>query len=82
VAVAVGLTDCVPPLDGKVYVLPSVPVTVTWVALVAATVKVDELPEVIEAGLAVMLTVGAGFGVTVTVTVAEVFPPDPVAAAM
>jgi hypothetical protein len=35
------------------------------VALVAVTVKVDELPEVIEVGLAVMLTVGAaatGYG--------------------
>jgi hypothetical protein len=37
-------------------------VTVTWVALVAATVSVDELPDLIEVGLAVMLTVGAAAG--------------------
>src|ERR1035438_5482609 len=41
-----------------VYVLPSDPVTVTWVAFTAVTVKMDELPEVIEVGLAVMPTVG------------------------
>jgi hypothetical protein len=66
-------------------VLPSVPVTVTPVALAAATVKVDEFPETIEVGLAVMLTVGAAGGpggVTVTVAVAEVFPPAPVAVAV
>jgi hypothetical protein len=40
------------------------PVIVTWVALVAVTVNVDEPPEVIEVGLAVMLTVGAGGGAT------------------
>ena len=40
--------------------LPSVPVTVTWVALAAVTVKVDELPAVMELGLAAMLTAGAG----------------------
>jgi hypothetical protein len=43
-----------------VYELPSVPVTVTWEALVADTAKVDELPEEIDTGFAVMLTVGAG----------------------
>lgn len=42
----------------------------------------DELPAVTEVGLAVMLTVGAGFGVTVTVAAAEVFPPGPVATAV
>jgi hypothetical protein len=50
------------------------------VALVAVTVKVDELPDVIEAGFAVMLTVGAGD--TVTVVLAEAFPPAPVAVAV
>jgi len=41
------------------------------VALVAVTVNVDDPPAVIEAGLAVMVTVGAAGGVTaVTVTVA------------
>jgi hypothetical protein len=48
---------------------------------VAVTVKVDELPEKIEVGLAVMLTVAAGV-VTVTVAVAETFPPAPVAVAV
>jgi hypothetical protein len=52
------------------------------VAFIAVTVKVDELPEVIEVGFAVMLTVGAGFAVTVTTAVAEVLPPGPVAAAV
>jgi hypothetical protein len=46
-------------------VLPSVPVIVTWVALVAVTVKVDEFPEVIEVGLAVMPTVSAVSAATV-----------------
>jgi hypothetical protein len=63
-------------------VLPSVPVIVTWVALVAATVKVDEFPAVIEVGLGVMLTVAAAGGVTVTVVAAEVVPPVPVAVAV
>jgi hypothetical protein len=58
-----------------------VPLIVTPVALVAVTVKVDELPLVIEVGLAVMLTVAEG-AVTVTVAVAEVFPPAPVAVAV
>ena len=52
--------------------LPSVPVIVTAVALVAVTVSVDELPEVIDVGLAVMVTVAAGW-FTVTVAAAEVF---------
>jgi hypothetical protein len=42
-----------------VYELPSVPVTVTRVAFVAVTVKVEELPALTEVGLAVMVTVGA-----------------------
>jgi hypothetical protein len=63
-------------------VLPSEPVTVTCVALVAITAKLDELPEEIEAGFAVMLTVGAGGATTVRVAVAEVFPPAPVAVAV
>jgi hypothetical protein len=63
-------------------VLPSVPVTVTPVALVAVTVNVDELPEAIEVGLAVMATVGATAGVTVTVVPADALPPAPVAVAV
>jgi xanthosine utilization system XapX-like protein len=42
----------------------------------------DELPEEMEAGLALMLTVGAGFEVTVTVALADVLPPAPVAVAV
>jgi hypothetical protein len=69
VVVAAGLTTCGPPLDGKVYELPSVPVIVTWVAFVATTVRVDELPGEIEAGLAVMLTPGFATEPTVRFTV-------------
>ena len=60
---------------------PSLPVMVTWVAFVAVTVKVDELPAPIEAGLATMVIVGVGAGVIVTVAIAEALPPVPVAAA-
>jgi hypothetical protein len=52
------------------------------VAFVAVTVKVDELPAAIEVGLAVIATVGAEFAVIVTVAVADVFPPAPVAVAV
>jgi hypothetical protein len=52
------------------------------VAFVAVTVKVEEFPEKIEAGLAVMPTVAAAAAVTVTVVVAVVFPPAPVAVAV
>jgi hypothetical protein len=48
----------VPPVPGTVLLLPSEPVTVTPVALVATTVNVDELPAVTVVGLAVMVTVG------------------------
>jgi hypothetical protein len=51
------------------------------VALATLTVKVAEPPEVIEVGLAETVIVGGGFEVTVTVTLAEVFPPAPVAVA-
>lgn len=82
--VEVGLTVCVPPLVGRVYELPSVPVIVTRVAFVAVTLKVDELFGPIDVGFATMLTVGAGFAVTVTVAgVGEVVvPPGPVAVAV
>jgi hypothetical protein len=44
---------------------------------------VDEFPELIEAGLAVMATVGgAAGGITVTVAVAETVPPAPTAVAV
>jgi hypothetical protein len=52
------------------------------VAFIAVTVRMDELPEVMEAGLAVILTVGVGIGTTVTVVVADIFPPAPVAVAV
>jgi hypothetical protein len=52
------------------------------VAFTAATVSVAELPEEIEVGLAVMLTVGSGLELTVTVAFAEVLPPAPVAVAV
>jgi len=80
--VAVGLTACVPPVTASVYETPPGAVTVTVVALVAVTVSVDEFPEAIDAGFAVMVTVGAGFAVTVTVAVAVIVPPGPVAVAV
>jgi len=51
---------------------------------VAVTVKVEEFPETMDAGFAMMVTVAAGVetAVTVTVAVAEAFPPAPVAAAV
>jgi hypothetical protein len=55
---------------------------VTAVALAAVTVNVEELPGTIDAGLALMVTVGCGFGVTVTVAEALVVPPGPVAIAV
>jgi hypothetical protein len=67
VVVVVGLTDCVPPFDCRVYLLPSDPLTVTCVALVAVTVSVEEPPLVIEVGLELMLTVGAGGVLDLTV---------------
>jgi hypothetical protein len=52
--------------------------------LVAATVSVDDAPAVTEVGLAAMVTVGEGVvdALTVTVVVAELFPPAPVAVAV
>jgi hypothetical protein len=52
------------------------------VAFVATTVKVEELPAVIEVGFAVMTTVGAGFCVNVMIALAVLFPPVPVAVAV
>jgi hypothetical protein len=48
--------------------------------LATVTVKVDEFPPVIEAGLAVILTVGCGVAddVTVTIVFAERFAPVPI----
>jgi hypothetical protein len=44
--------------------------------------SVDELPEAIEVGFAVRVTVGAGLFPTVIVTLAEAVPPAPVAVAV
>ena len=62
--------------------MPSDPVIVTDVEFVAVTVNVDEVPEVMVVGLARIVTVGAGGGVTVTETMAEAVPPGPVAVAV
>jgi hypothetical protein len=80
----VGLTISVPPVACRVSELPSVLVTVTWVAFVAVTVNVEELPEVMDVGLAVMVTVGVVVvaAATVTVAVAVALPPGPVAVAV
>lgn len=53
-------------------------------ALAALTVSIDELPDAIAEGLAVMLTVGGGLVelVTVTLAEAETFPEAPVATAV
>ena len=52
--------------------------------MVVATDNVDDPPEAIEVGFAAIMTVGAGVAddPIVTVVVAEVFPPAPVAVAV
>jgi hypothetical protein len=82
VVVAAGLTGGLPPLAAREYELPSEPVTVTWVALVAVTVNMDEPPGIMAVGSAEIVTVGAGVAVTVTVAVAVAVPPPPVAVAV
>ncbi len=59
VVVAEGVIAWVPPVAAIVYLLPSLPATVTVVALVALTVNIDEALAVTDAGLALMATVGA-----------------------
>ena len=51
-------------MGDNVYELPSVPVSVTFVAFMAITVRMDELPAVIEVGFAAMVTVGAAAATT------------------
>jgi hypothetical protein len=58
--VEVGLTDTAPPPAAIVRLLPFVPVIVIPVAFVAVTVKTEALPLVIDVGLALIVTVGAG----------------------
>jgi hypothetical protein len=82
VVVTVGLTVCVPPVADKGYEVPSLPVITTTVALVALTVNVEEVPDVIAGGVAVTVTDGAGLEVTVTVAAAVTVPPVPVAVAV
>jgi len=59
-------------------------VTTTCVESVAVTVRIEELPAVIDVELALMVTVGDEFDAepTVTVTVAVTFPVGPVAVAV
>jgi hypothetical protein len=55
----------------------------TCVALLAVTIKVEEVPCVIEVGVELIVTVGAGAEVTVIVAAtAVVVPPAPVAVAV
>jgi hypothetical protein len=54
-----GLTAWVPPATGRLYVLPSEPVTVTSVALIAVTVRVAAVPAGTVAGFAARVTAGA-----------------------
>jgi hypothetical protein len=85
--VEVGATDTVPPVAPKVRLLLLFPSSVTCVALVADTVTEEELPLVIDVGLALTVTVGADEPllppvVTVIVADAEAVPPAPVAVAV
>jgi len=62
--VAVGVTDCVPPVPGKLNVVLSMLSEITTcVALVAVTVSVEASPVVTVVGLAAIATVGAVGGV-------------------
>ena len=53
-------------------------------AFVAVTLRVEEPPEVIDVGLAAIVTVGAGLvdALTVTVAVEVTVPPAPIAVAV
>jgi hypothetical protein len=86
VVVAAGLTACVPPVAPNVNLLPSEPERDTAVAFVAVTVRMEELPAVTDAGLAVIVTAGAPEpdpeDETVTVDAAVADPPAPVALAV
>ncbi len=80
--VTVGETTWVPPSAARLYELPSDPLILTCDEFVTFTVSVEEPPERIDDGLALMLTVGAAAAVTVTVAVAEALPPVPLAKAV
>ena len=64
-----GETVLVPPVAFRVKLLPSEPVRVTELALVAVAVRTEEAPEAIDDGFALRAAVGGG-------TLARV-PPDP-----
>ena len=85
--VEVGLTDTDPPLAPIARLLPLLPAMVMPVALVAVTVRTEELPFVIDVGLALIVTVGGPDPpdepvVTVIMTEDEAVPPGPVAVAV
>ena len=69
--VAVGVTVSVPPAAAMVLLLPSEPVTVTVVALVAVTVRVEGVPAATVVGLAAMVTVGDVVGAVPAPTVPQ-----------
>ena len=75
-----------PPVAPSVNLLPSEPVSETPVAFVAVTVRIEELPAVTDAGLAVIVIVGVPEpepeDETVTVDAAVAEPPGPVALAV
>jgi hypothetical protein len=75
VVAEVGLTDTAPPPAAIVRLLPLLPVIAIPVAFVAVTVKIEELPLVIDVGLAPIVTVGAGE--LVTTTTAWLLTPTP-----
>jgi hypothetical protein len=58
--VEVGLTDTAPPVADIVRLLPLLPSSLTCVAFLTDTVTTEELPLVIDVGLAVIVPVGAG----------------------
>jgi hypothetical protein len=73
--VLVGVAVTVPPVDDRLYELPSEPVTITVVALLAVTVSVSELPWLIELFCAEIETVGfCALDPTVIVTCADELP--------
>jgi hypothetical protein len=76
VVVKEGFTLCVPPLaDSGIVLLSTLSEITTWVALLAVTVSMDELPCAIVVGLAAIATVGA-FGVGVGVGIAALPPQE------
>jgi hypothetical protein len=72
VVVAVGVT-----VIDELGATPEIPGMVQLVAFVVAIVSVDELPDVIVAGFALIVTVGTGLTATVTLAEAGVVPLPP-----